>query len=171
MYYLVRLVFATVLTAQLIWKGQTAAAQATKESDQVASAPETRTSLRILTSLITGFQFAVALRLSNLTDPNRVISFLLLPIDSSFDPSLAFLAVGALPLAMLLYRFGRGDEKPRLGGKWAIPTTKQIDMKLVLGAAIFGIGWGLGGICRKFCLSEKFPYMFTYRTYQLAQQL
>lgn len=106
-----------------------------------------------MTSLTTGFQFAIALRLSNLTDPNRVISFLLLPTDSSFDPSLAFLAVGALPLATLLYHFGRGDGRPRLGGQWAIPKTAEIDMKLVLGAAIFGIGWGLGGICRELYLS------------------
>ena len=60
--------------------------------------------------------------------------------------------MGALPLATLLYHFGRGDGRPRLGGQWAIPKTAEIDMKLVLGATIFGIGWGLGGICRELYL-------------------
>ena len=147
-YYLVRLLLTTFLIS-LIWVGQTTTAQ-----DSPRSAA-TLTTLRVFTSLTTGFQFAIALRLSNLTDPNRVVSFLLLPTNSSFDPSLAFLTVGALPLATLLYHFGRGEERPLLGGQWAIPKTGEIDMKLMLGAAIFGIGWGLGGICRELYLSKN----------------
>ena len=153
-YYLVRLL-ATFLLTELTWVGQTRAGPSTHESPPRASTPGTLTTLRILTSLTTGFQFAIALRLSNLTDPNRVISFLLLPTNSSFDPSLAFLAVGALPLATLLYHFVRRDGRPRLGGQWAIPKSGEIDIKLVLGAAIFGIGWGLAGICRELYLSNN----------------
>ncbi|KAF8650696.1 hypothetical protein AX16_005070 [Volvariella volvacea WC 439] len=110
------------------------------------------TSLRILAFLSTTIQFALSLRLSELTDPRRVISFLLLPVHKAWDPSLAFLAAGALPLAMVLYRYARGNEKPRLGGAWCIPTNTVIDRRLVGGSALFGIGWGLAGICRTSCL-------------------
>lgn len=104
--------------------------------------------LRLLAPLITGCHFALALRLSNLTDPTRVLSFLLLPFHRAFDPSLAFLAVGALPLNILLYHYAHGNERPCLGGKWGIPNTPgKIDVKLVVGAAIFGVGWGLTGVC------------------------
>jgi hypothetical protein len=65
--------------------------------------------------------FSIALHFSNLSDPNRIVSFLLLPFQRAFDPSLAYLAVGAMPAAILLYHFGRGKEQPRLGGRWAVP--------------------------------------------------
>lgn len=104
----------------------------------------------MLAPLITGFHFALALRLSGLTDPTRVLSFLLLPFHRAFDPSLAFLAVGALPLNLLLYHYARGNEQPRLGGTWCIPKPGEIDVKLIVGAAIFGVGWGLTGVCREY---------------------
>jgi uncharacterized protein len=110
------------------------------------------TFLRSLAALTTSFNFALALRLSNLTDPVRVVAFLLLPFDKSFDPSLCFLGLGALPLSILLYHTRRGEDKPRLGGEWKVPKGGVVDVKLVAGAAIFGIGWGISGICRAFYL-------------------
>jgi uncharacterized protein len=111
---------------------------------------KSQTSLRLLALFSSGFEFALSLRLSNLSDPTRVLSFLLLPIHQSFDPSLIFLAAGALPLSVFLYRSCRGPEKPRLGGAWAVPKGGQIDNKLIIGAALFGVGWGMTGICRGF---------------------
>jgi uncharacterized protein len=106
--------------------------------------------LRIPASLTTAFQFAVALRLSNLVSPSKVTSFLLTPFDPAFDPSLAFLAVGALPLSILLYRYVRPkEERPRLAGEWNVPKSGVVDWRLVFGALVFGIGWGVSGICRK----------------------
>ncbi|KAH0583760.1 hypothetical protein H2248_009363 [Termitomyces sp. 'cryptogamus'] len=102
---------------------------------------------RLLVYLATGFEFALALRFSNLSESNRVLSFLSLPFSSSFDPSLAFLAAGALPTSIILYQFFRGSERPLLGGRWSIPKGGLIDMKLIWGAAVFGAGWGLAGIC------------------------
>lgn len=109
-----------------------------------------RTSLRLITALTTSFQFAIALHFSQLTSPSKVTRFLLLPLNNGFDPSLLFLAVGAIPLLTVLYHFARGSEVPRLGGPWRIPGQGQVDARLVVGAAIFGVGWGMTGICRTF---------------------
>ncbi|KAL1741547.1 hypothetical protein HDZ31DRAFT_45210 [Schizophyllum fasciatum] len=126
-----------------------------------------RSKARLLAAFATAVDFALALRLSNLVDPQKVLSFLALPpgirgiIDvplraiglvhgsatRPFDPSLAFLAAGALPLGMVLYRFYRGPEVPRLGGQWSIPRGGAVDTRLIIGAAIFGVGWGMVGIC------------------------
>jgi len=93
-------------------------------------------------------QFGLGLHLTSLTVPSRVVQFLVTPFHRDFDPTLVFLALGALPVATISYFYGRGEEKPRLGGKWTIPKGGEIDMRLVIGAAIFGIGWGIQGICR-----------------------
>ncbi|KAF8969819.1 hypothetical protein BDZ97DRAFT_1914947 [Flammula alnicola] len=103
--------------------------------------------LRAITYLATGFQFALALRLSNLSEASRVLSFLLLPFHRGFDPSLALVAGGALSLGIPLYQFAHGNQRPRLGGKWSIPKGGKIDAKLLIGSVIFGVGWGLAGIC------------------------
>jgi len=83
------------------------------------------------------FAFALSLRLSNLSDPRRVLAFLLTPAHPAFDPSLVYLAVGAIPLASALYRFG-GVRVQKKG---------KVDAQLLTGAALFGVGWGIVGIC------------------------
>lgn len=120
------------------------------EDTSKAASSEPRSLLRLVVNFATAVNFAIALRFSNLSDPKRIISFLLLPFQRAFDPSLAFLAAGAMPPAILLYHFGRGKEQPRLGGRWSVPKGGKIDSRLLLGAAIFGVGWGMGGVCRKF---------------------
>ncbi|KAG6868713.1 hypothetical protein C0993_011651 [Termitomyces sp. T159_Od127] len=121
---------------------------ASRPPAKAVSAPQKYQSiLRSLVVLATGFEFALALRFSNLSESTRVLSFLSLPLSHSFDPSLAFLAAGALPASIVLYQFFRGSEQPLLGGRWSIPKGNPIDMKLIGGASLFGIGWGLAGIC------------------------
>jgi uncharacterized protein len=85
------------------------------------------------------FAFALSLRLSNLSDPRRVLAFLLTPAHTAFDPSLIYLAVGAIPLAAVLYRVGRVR----------VQRKKTVDARLLAGAALFGVGWGIEGLCRK----------------------
>ena len=94
-------------------------------------------------------EFALALQFSGLTDPAQVVSFLLLPFHPAFDASMGLVALGSVPFISLLYRYARGTEKPLLGGQWKIPKAGKIDAKLLVGAAAFGVGWGLGGVCRE----------------------
>jgi uncharacterized protein len=121
------------------------AAPANSESSDLSNQPPPLR--REIAALVTALAFALSLRLSNLTSPTRVLGFLMLPFHSSFDPSLVFLAMGALPASTILYHLFRGDEKPKMGGQWNIPKTGEIDIRLLLGAATFGVGWGLGGVC------------------------
>jgi hypothetical protein len=86
------------------------------------------------------FAFALALRLSNLSDPRRVLAFLLTPAHTAFDPSLVYLAIGAIPLASVLYRVGTVR----------VQNKGKVDTRLLAGAAMFGVGWGIEGICRTF---------------------
>ena len=104
---------------------------------------------RRFASLLTAVQFGLGLHLTALTTPSRVVQFLVMPFHRGFDPTLVFVALGALPTAAISYHYGRGEEKPRLGGKWGIPKGGVIDRRLLVGAAIFGIGWGVQGLCRK----------------------
>ncbi|KAF8798186.1 DUF395-domain-containing protein [Phlegmacium glaucopus] len=109
------------------------------------SVNQPQSNLRILARLFTSFQFALALHLSNLNDARRVLSFLL-PFHRAFDPSLALVAAGALPTGILLYHFVRGSGHARLGGTTLVKPGK-IDGRLLIGSAVFGIGWGMAGIC------------------------
>lgn len=126
-------------------KTENAEADSKKEKDD-----SKHPALRILTYLATSVQFAFALRLSNLSEASRVISFLLLPFHRAFDPSLALVGAGALSVGIPLYRYFRGDERARLGGKWTVPKGGKIDSRLLIGSTIFGVGWGMAGICREF---------------------
>lgn len=103
---------------------------------------------RSFASFLTAVQFGLGLHLASLTAPNRVVQFLVTPFHRGFDPTLAFVALGALPVATISYFYGRGGEEPRLGGKWGVPKEGPIDKRLLIGAAIFGIGWGIQGLCR-----------------------
>ncbi|KIK57695.1 hypothetical protein GYMLUDRAFT_172392 [Collybiopsis luxurians FD-317 M1] len=124
---------------------------AIRQASMIPTNPNTsspsRPIARLAAFLSTTVEFALALRLSNMTDPKKVLAFLLLPFDSAFDPSLAFLALGAIPLGAVLYHFFRGPEKPALGGTWAIPRPSKVDAKLLIGSTFFGLGWGISGIC------------------------
>ena len=94
---------------------------------------------RQLVAFCSAFAFSLGLRLSNLTDARRVLGFMLTPAHRAFDPSLVYLAVGAVPLASVLYRMG----------SVRVQRKGSVDALLLAGAALFGIGWGIEGICRK----------------------
>jgi uncharacterized membrane protein YedE/YeeE len=83
--------------------------------------------------------------LSGMTKPSKVIGFL--DVTGQWDPTLAFVMVGAIGVAALAFRFGARRDAPVLGGRFHLPGGKTIDLRLIAGAALFGAGWGLSGLC------------------------
>jgi uncharacterized membrane protein YedE/YeeE len=100
--------------------------------------------MRHLTAFIVGAIFAVGLGISGMTQPAKVIGFL--DLFGSWDPTLMFVMIGAMVMYFVFYRVVRGHA-PILSEHFRIPTSRQIDKRLVTGAAMFGVGWGLAGFC------------------------
>ena len=96
-------------------------------------------------SLLSGFIFGLGLTVSSMTNPAKVIGFL--DITDNWDPSLMFVMIGAIAISAPLFYLLRNKTKPLFDLNFEIPTTKNIDKKLILGASIFGIGWGMVGFC------------------------
>jgi uncharacterized membrane protein YedE/YeeE len=99
----------------------------------------------LLTSFVSGLVFALGLGISGMTRPIKVIGFL--DFFGAWDASLAFVMVGAIAVYFVAYRFRATMGAPLFAAKFAMPTRSDLDAKLILGAAIFGAGWGLGGFC------------------------
>lgn len=92
-----------------------------------------------------GVLLALGLGVSGMTNADKVIGFL--NIAGDWDPSLAFVMVGAIAVHWLLFRLILRRESPFFGGNFGIPTRRDITVRLVVGSALFGVGWGLGGFC------------------------
>eukprot|EP01111_Echinosteliopsis_oligospora_P009429 TRINITY_DN2759_c0_g1_i1.p1 TRINITY_DN2759_c0_g1~~TRINITY_DN2759_c0_g1_i1.p1 ORF type:complete len:335 (-),score=61.12 TRINITY_DN2759_c0_g1_i1:21-1001(-) len=100
------------------------------------------------TAFFSGFYFAVGLVFSGMTDPKKVLSFLRLAYPSQWDPSLLMVVLGGLLPGLLMWQFYTSKQKaPLFDRTFHLPTKRDIDLNLILGAAIFGVGWGLKGIC------------------------
>ena len=101
--------------------------------------------MRTLIALIAGMLFGAGLTLSGMTDPHRVRAFL--DIFGDWDPTLAFVMGGAIIPMAIAWRIQRRAERPIADASFALPDTVKIDAQLVLGSILFGVGWGLGGLC------------------------
>jgi len=97
------------------------------------------------TALLAGLLFGAGLVIAGMTDPTKVKGFL--DVFGAWDPSLAFVMIGAISAHFLLLRRILALPKPLFAGAFQVPKRADIDGRLVLGAAIFGVGWGLGGVC------------------------
>ncbi|MET0340439.1 MAG: DUF6691 family protein [Polyangiales bacterium] len=99
-----------------------------------------------LVSLAGGLLFAVGLGLSGMTQPAKVLGFL--DVFGAWDATLLFVMAGAVGVHFFAARrTKRADAKPVLADSFELPTKTAIDTRLVLGAALFGIGWGASGFC------------------------
>jgi len=98
-----------------------------------------------VTSFFAGLVFALGLGISGMTRPIKVIGFL--DFFGQWDASLALVMVGAIGIYFLASRFSRTMPAPWLEPKFAIPSRTDVDRRLVAGAVLFGIGWGLAGFC------------------------
>ncbi len=96
-------------------------------------------------ALLCGFIFGIGLSLSRMIDPNKVLAFL--DIAGDWDPSLAFVMMGALAVTFVSFRFILKRPAPLLETDFDISRLTSIDYRLLFGASIFGIGWGLTGYC------------------------
>ena len=105
----------------------------------------TRTTTHRWSEFIVGLLFGWGLLISGMTDPGKVIGFL--DLTGLWDPSLALVMGGAI--AVGFFAFGAAKKRTRnfLGGALHLPTSSDIDKRLILGALLFGAGWGLAGFC------------------------
>jgi uncharacterized membrane protein YedE/YeeE len=101
--------------------------------------------MSLIAQLFIGFVFGAGLVVSGMINPAKVLNFLDLAGD--FDPSLAFVMAGAVAVTTLGYRIVLARPRPVLARAFQLPSQKAVDGKLVAGAAIFGVGWGLSGLC------------------------
>jgi uncharacterized membrane protein YedE/YeeE len=98
-----------------------------------------------LTSFVSGIVFALGLGISGMTRPIKVIGFL--DLFGNWDASLAFVMVGSIAVYFLAHRISLNMTSPLLAAKFSLPTRSDLDWRLVIGAVIFGVGWGLAGFC------------------------
>ena len=99
-----------------------------------------------LVAFASGFVFAVGLSISGMTQPAKVMSFL--DVSGAWDPSLAFVMLGAIAVHLAFaLRARRPDEKPLFAEHYVLPTSTGIDGRLVGGSLLFGLGWGAAGFC------------------------
>lgn len=101
--------------------------------------------LPLVLSLAAGLLFGAGLAISDMMNPARVLNFF--DVAGSWDPTLMFVMAGALATTAIGYRIVFARERPLVGSTFNLPTAKQIDLPLIGGAAVFGIGWGMAGFC------------------------
>ena len=101
--------------------------------------------MSVVFSLLAGIIFGAGLTLSDMVNPARISNFL--DFAGNWDPTLIFVMAGGLAVTTLGYRFIFRRSSPVVDEKFHLPTQRQIDLPLIGGAALFGVGWGLAGIC------------------------
>ncbi len=105
----------------------------------------TRTTTHRLSEFIVGLLFGWGLLISGMTDPGKVIGFL--DLTGSWDPSLAMVMGGAIAVGFFAFGIAKKRTSNFLGGALHLPTSSDVDKRLILGALLFGAGWGLAGFC------------------------
>jgi uncharacterized membrane protein YedE/YeeE len=103
------------------------------------------TARRAFAALAAGLLFGAGLVIAGMTRPEKVIGFL--DVFGDWDPSLAFVMAGAIGVHAVVFRVIAKRPSPLFASGWSIPTRRDVDRRLVAGAFVFGIGWGLAGIC------------------------
>lgn len=100
---------------------------------------------RLIVAVACGLLFGAGLVVSDMVNPARVLAFL--DVTGAWDPSLAFVMGGALIPSSIAYLFRRRMTAPVTAPEFQVPEARRIDRPLILGAVMFGLGWGLVGLC------------------------
>ena len=98
-----------------------------------------------LTSLLAGLVFGLGLIVSGMADPAKVLGFL--DLAGAWDPSLALVMAGAVAVAFIAFARAKNRTVSVLGAAMRLPSARDIDSRLVIGSVLFGIGWGVAGLC------------------------
>lgn len=101
--------------------------------------------MKILLALLSGLLFGFGLSLGGMTQPAVVLGFL--DIFGQWDPRLVFVMAGAVLTTAVGYRIVLRRSRPLLADQFQLPASRRVDVRLIGGAAVFGIGWGTGGYC------------------------
>ncbi|ACA14883.1 protein of unknown function DUF395 YeeE/YedE [Methylobacterium sp. 4-46] len=104
-----------------------------------------RAAPRLLAALASGLLFGVGLALSGMMNPRKVLGFL--DLAGAWDPSLAFVLAGAVGVSALGYALKARMAAPLLAPRFEVPANRRVDARLLGGAVLFGVGWGLAGFC------------------------
>jgi uncharacterized membrane protein YedE/YeeE len=101
--------------------------------------------MHVFTSFLTGLVFGLGLLISGMANPAKVLGFL--DLAGAWDPSLALVMMGAIAVGAVGFAVAQRRTHSLLGEAMRLPTARHLDRRLVLGSTVFGIGWGLAGIC------------------------
>lgn len=99
----------------------------------------------LVTSFLTGLVFGLGLILSGMANPAKILGFL--DLAGAWDPSLAFVMAGAIAVGIVAFAVARKRAVSYLGVEMKLPAARHIDLRLVSGSLLFGIGWGIAGFC------------------------
>lgn len=99
----------------------------------------------VIFAFLCGLIFGVGLLISGMANPEKVLGFL--DLSQPWDPSLAFVMIGAIAVGIVGFALVKGKKKAFCGVPILLPANNTIDRTLVVGAILFGLGWGLAGIC------------------------
>lgn len=101
--------------------------------------------MTVFTSLLAGLVFGLGLIVSGMANPAKVLGFL--DLAGAWDPSLGFVMAGAIAVGMVAFFVAKRRMVSLLGAQMRLPTSRDIDHRLVGGSVLFGIGWGIAGFC------------------------
>lgn len=101
--------------------------------------------MSLLLSLFTGALFGLGLAVAGMLNPTKVVAFL--DITGNWDPSLAFVMGAGLAVNLIGWQIAKRRSKPIFENMFHLPQNTKIDRRLIVGSALFGIGWGLAGLC------------------------
>ncbi|PAU66472.1 hypothetical protein BZL41_01575 [Pseudomonas sp. PIC25] len=101
--------------------------------------------MRKLTAFAAGLLFGLGLLLAGMANPAKVLGFL--DLAGAWDPSLALVMVGGIGAALLPFAWARRHERSLLGAPIQLPRKRELDRRLIVGSLVFGVGWGIAGIC------------------------
>ncbi|MFT6074290.1 MAG: putative membrane protein YedE/YeeE [Yoonia sp.] len=101
--------------------------------------------MKLIFSYLSGLIFGVGISISGMANPAKVLNFF--DVAGTWDPSLAFVMGGALIVTYIGYRFVLKRPTPLLAASFQLPTRRDLDLSLIGGSALFGVGWGIAGFC------------------------